>query len=140
MRHRDIRSPVDWARRVNRSWFVRSNLNDHTEAWLDYLLALEDGRLLSSCQIARDLCNLRQPHDDPKPWFYSGIFQLATAEEAKRFLGTHRVTKSMVPAMENDPDVLLWLDRVGLETRELIVRLRMNLARLRGGSPPDALN
>jgi hypothetical protein len=134
MGHREIKSPVDWARRVNRSWLVRSNLNDHTEAWLDYLAELDDGRLLRSCQIARDLCNLRQAHDDPKPWFYSGIFQFATAAEAKDFLEAHRVTKSLVPAMENDPDVLLWLDRVGPETCELLKRLRRDLARVGGNS------
>jgi hypothetical protein len=140
MRHREIRSPIDWAKRVNRSWLVRSNLNDHTEAWLEYLSALEDGRLLKSCQLARDLCDLRQPNDDPKPWFYSGIFQLATAAEAKRFLDTHRVTKAMVPAMANEPEVLLWLDRVGPETRELLVRLRRDLDLVwQGLRSPDAL-
>ena len=137
MGHREIRSPVDWARRVNRSWLVRSNLNDHTEAWLDYLTELDDGRLLRSCQIARELCNLRQVHDDPKPWFYSGIFQLATAAEAKYFLETHRVTKSLVPAMANDPDVVLWLDRVGPETRELLLRLQRDLARVEENSLRD---
>ncbi len=131
MRHREIRSPVDWAQRVNRSWLVRSNLNDHTEAWLNYLASLDDGRLLKSCQIARSMCDYRQHDDDPKPWFYSGVFQLATASEAKRFLDTHRVTKATVPAMADDPEVHLWLDRVGPETRELLARLRLGLARLR---------
>jgi hypothetical protein len=77
------------------------------------------------------MCDHRQDQDDPKPWFYSGIFQLATAAEAKRFLETHRVTKATVPAMAHDPEVQLWLDRVGPETRELLTRLRQGLARLR---------
>ena len=128
MRHREIRSPIDWATRVNRSWLVRSNLNDHTEAWLNYLSALDDGRLLKSCEFARAMCDHRQPNDDPKPWFYSGIFQLATAAEARRFLDTHRVTKATVPTMADDPEVHLWLDRVGPETRELLARLRQGLA------------
>ncbi len=131
MRHREIRSPVDWARRVNRSWLVRSNLNDHTEAWLDYLGGLDDGRLSKSCGIARAMCGYRQHDDDPKPWFYSGIFQLATAAEARRFLDTHRVTKATVPTMADEPEVHLWLDRVGPETRELLARLQQGLARLR---------
>lgn len=129
MRHREISSPIEWATRVNRSWLVRSNLNDHTEAWLHYLADLGDGRLLKSCEIARALCDCRQPYDDPKPWFYTGIFQLATAAEARRFLDTHRVTKAMVPAMADDPDVRLWIERVGPETRELLVRLYQGLAR-----------
>lgn len=130
MRHREIMSAIDWARRVNRSWLVRSNLNDHTEAWLDYLAGVDDGRLLKSCEIARAMCDQRQQDDDPKPWFYSGIFQLATAAEARRFLETHRVTKAMVPSMADDPDVHLWLDRVGPETRDLLARLHQGLARL----------
>ncbi|MGL4399606.1 MAG: hypothetical protein ACRCXD_07035 [Luteolibacter sp.] len=121
---------MDWARRVNRAWLVRSNLNEHTEAWLDHLACLDDGRLLKSCEIARAMCDHRQPEDDPKPWFYSGIFQLATAAEAQRFLATHRVTRATVPAMMDDPEVLLWLDRVGPETRELLARLRQVLASL----------
>lgn len=141
MRHREIMSPIDWARRVNRSWLVRSNLNEHTDAWLDHLAELDDGRLLRSCEIARALCDRRGAEDDPKPWFYAGLFQLATAEEARRFLETHRVTKALVPAMAADPDVLLWLDRVGPETRELISRLRRDLEQLRTlmeGGPAEA--
>jgi hypothetical protein len=131
MKHREIRSPVDWARRVNRAWLVRSNLNEHTEAWLDHLASLDDGRLLKSCEIARAMCDHRRPEEDPKPWFYSGIFQLATAAEAERFLATHRVTRATVPVMMDDPEVLLWLDRVGPETQELLARLRQGLAIVR---------
>lgn len=141
MRHREIMSPIDWARRVNRSWLVRSNLNEHTDAWLDHLAELDDERLLKSCEIARGLCDRRGAEDDPKPWFYAGLFQLATVEEARRFLETHRVTKSLVPAMAEDPDVLLWLDRVGPETRELISRLRRDVEQLRTlmeGGPAEA--
>jgi len=134
MRHREIMSAIHWARRVNRSWLVRSNLNDHTEAWLDYLATLDDGRLLESCELARAMCEQRLPDDDPKPWFYSGIFQLATEAEAKRFLDTHRVTKATVPSMADAPEVHLWLDRVGSETRELLARLHQELARLRRAS------
>lgn len=131
MRHREIKSPVEWARRVNRSWLVRSNLNDHADAWLSYLELLNDGRLLKSCEIARAMCQLRPSDGDPKPWFYVGLFQLATASEAKRFLETHRVTKALVPAMENDPDVLLWLERVGPETVELLQCLKKGLQQFR---------
>ena len=60
MRHREIMSAIDWARRVNRSWLVRSNLNEHADAWLDHLAELDDGRLLKSCEIARTLCDRRQ--------------------------------------------------------------------------------
>jgi hypothetical protein len=133
MKHREIQSPVDWARRVNRSWLVRSNLNEHTEAWLDHLARLDDGRLVESCETARAMCGCRGREDDPKPWFYAGIFQPATAAEARRFLDTHRVTKATVPAMADDPEVLLWLERVGPETRDLLERLREGLASVSRG-------
>lgn len=112
---------------------MRSNLNEHTEAWLDHLAGLDDGRLLKSCEIARSMCDHRRREDDPKPWFYAGIFQLATAAEARRFLDTHRVTKATVPTMVDDPEVLLWFDRVGPETREMLARLREGLASVRLG-------
>jgi hypothetical protein len=133
MSHREIQSPVEWARRVNRAWLVRGNLNERTEAWLDHLASSGDGRLLESCATARAMCGCRQHEEDPKPWFYSGIFSLATAEEARRFLEHHRVTKATVPAMADDPEVLLWLGRVGPETRDLLVRLREGLASVSNG-------
>lgn len=135
MRHREIRSSVEWAKRVNRSWLVRSNLNDHAAAWLQYLAGLDDDRLRKSCEIARAMCDSRQIDDDPKPWFYAGLFQLATAAEARRFLDTHRVTKAMVPSMAGDEDVRLWLDRVGPGTRELLGRLRQCLIQVHQRPP-----
>lgn len=116
--------PIDWVNRVNRSWLVRAGLDAHASAWLEHLESLADGRLLPSCVAARAMCGLRTPLEDPKPWFYAGLFSLATAEEARSFLETHRVTRAVVPSMRDDPAVLLWLDRVGPETRDLVVRLR----------------
>lgn len=117
-------APIDWAKRVNRSWIVRSDLNKHADAWLTHLAAHDDGRLLESCRAARDMCTLRERTDDPKPWFYAGLFHLATVQEARQFLETHRVTKAAIPSMVDDESVRLWLDRVGPETRELLARLR----------------
>ena len=135
MTHHSAMPPIEWARRVNRSWLVRSNLNDHSEAWLDYLAGLNDGRLQRSCEMARSLCNLRGTYDDPKPWFYAGLFCLATAAEAKRFLDVHRVTKAAVPAMEHDEAVNLWRDRIRPETAELLERLKRGIRELMGEVP-----
>ena len=126
----------EWVKRVNRSWIVRDHLADHAEAWIDHLAALDDGRLHPSCEAARAMCGLRERLEDPKPWFYAGLFSLATAEEARRFLAIHNTTMATVPVMEDDADVNLWLDRVGPETRELLGRLRHGLARIRR-PPPD---
>ena len=122
--------PIEWAGRVNQSWIVRGGLNEHAVEWMKYLISQDDGRLLSSCEAARAMCGLRDPLSDPKPWFYAGLFSLATADEARRFLHTHRITKAAIPAMRDDETVLLWLDRVGPETRELIQRLRDGIQRI----------
>ena len=122
---------IDWVKRVNRTWLTKGGLNEHADAWMKHLAACGNGRLKHSCENARAMCSLRNPLDDPKPWFYSGLFSLATAEEAKRFISTHRITKAAIPSMHNDEDVILWLDRVGPETLELIERLRAGIARLK---------
>jgi len=130
MDHHSTLPTLDWVKRVNGSWLVRGGLNENADAWLEYLADMDDGRLLPSCEAARAMCALRDPLDDPKPWFYAGIFSLASAQEARRFLGLHRVTKAVVPTMTDDEEVKLWIERVGPETRELVQRLRESLADL----------
>jgi hypothetical protein len=120
-------SSIDWARRVNRTWIVRHQLADHAEAWLDHLALLDDGRLARSCDAARAMCGLRQPLDDPKPWFYAGLFSLATVEEAQTFLANHPITRACLPAMADDEQLGLWISRIGPETRQLLERLRAGL-------------
>jgi hypothetical protein len=124
---------IDWARRVNRSWIVRGHLNEHAETWLDHLAAKGDGRLESACSTARAMCALRDRLDDPKPWFYAGLFSPATRDEALRFIATHHVTKAAIPAMTDDPEVILWLAHTGPETHDLITRLRHALAHVPAG-------
>lgn len=128
--------PIEWAGRVNQAWFVRGGLKEHALEWMKYLMQEDDGRLLPSCEAARSMCSQRDRLSDPKPWFYAGLFCLATADEARRFLETHRVTKATIPSMREDESVVLWLERVGPETRELIQRLREGIRRVI--SPPCA--
>lgn len=124
-------TPVEWVKRVNRSWIVHNNLNDQAESWVNYLAEPDALRLETSCEIARKMCDLRDPLDDPKPWFYAGLFHLATAAEAQLFLDFHRVTKATVPTMMDDESVRLWIARISAETRELLDRLRMALVQAR---------
>lgn len=131
MKALDDLTPLEWANTVNNRWIVHNNLNNSAQDWIDYLAALHDGRLLKSCEIARAMCSLRDRLDDPKPWFYSGLFHLATAEEARHFLPNHRVTRATIPAMADDEAVLLWLDRINPETLKLLDRLRNALLEIR---------
>lgn len=126
--HHSSLPTLDWVKRVNRSWLVQGHLNDHADAWLDYLASQGDSRLQSACVAARRMCALRRPLEDPKPWFYAGLFSPATPSEVRRFIASHRVTKATVPSMEDDEEVKLWVDRVGPETHELLDRLRHALA------------
>lgn len=124
MKHHPELPPREWARRVNRAWIVHGGLADHAEQWLNHLANLNDGREESACAAAMKMCDLRNPMDDPKPWFYAGLFCLADNGEAKQFLLTHRVTKAVVPSMRGDEEVRLWEERAGEETHALLERLR----------------
>ncbi len=126
----DDLDPIEWAKLVNRTWIVHNNLNNSAQDWMDHLTALADGRLIPSCEIARAMCKVRDPLDDPKPWFYAGLFHLATAEEACRFLPNHRVTRATIPTMADDEAVLLWQDRITPETRVLLDRLRAAIPKI----------
>jgi hypothetical protein len=135
MKHHSQLPTIEWVNRVNSSWIVRGGLNDRAREWLDYLASLDDGRLLPSCQAARAMCGLREPLEDPKPWFYAGLFSLATSEEAARFVQPYRITMAALPSMACDDNIVLWLDRVGDETRDLVLRLRENLRYVGSAAP-----
>lgn len=137
MHHFAHMPPDEWAERVNRSWIVHSHLDDQAEAWMHHLRGLNDGRLEDSCQIARTMCDSRDPLDDPKPWFYSGLFHLATAEEARHFLANHPVTKASVPAMAADESVRCWREHISPATAELLERLRVALIQARESEAHD---
>src|SRR5690349_13116146 len=74
-----------WARKVNSSWIVHSDLDRHAEEYLAHLESSDPLRLELSCENARALVKLRDPFEDPKAWFYAGLFSLATPEELDRF-------------------------------------------------------
>ncbi|MES2474934.1 MAG: hypothetical protein V4640_04070 [Verrucomicrobiota bacterium] len=133
MKSLDALDPVAWAERVNQTWIVHSNLNNCAEDWLRHLAALDDERLVRSCEIARAMCEVRGRLDDPKPWFYAGLFHLATVDEVETFLPNHRVTRATIPCMADDESVHLWLDRITPETRALLDRLRSELAKIERG-------
>jgi hypothetical protein len=84
---------VTWVQRVNSRWIVHRDLNRNAESYLDHLAQTDSSRLVSSCRNAHFMTGWCDPGEDPKPWFYSGLFSLATPEEAARFLGDHWLTR-----------------------------------------------
>ncbi len=128
MKSLELLDPLTWAKTVNDKWIVHHNLNNSADDWMRHLAALDDGRLVPSCEIARAMCAARDRMVDPKPWFYAGLFHLATAAEAHRFLANHALTRATVPPLTNDETVRLWLERNTPETAALLDRLRQTLA------------
>ncbi len=123
-------NPVEWVKRVNRTWIVRNGLAERADEWLVHLERLADGRMETCCEMAQAMSHRRDHSEDPKPWFYAGLFSRATAGEARRFLANHRLTPASVPALWEDEVVKEWITGVRPETRELLERLREELTEL----------
>lgn len=134
------KSPVDyisWARRVNAAWLVHGDLDSDAAAYMDYLAGIDPDRLNRSCKRAWQLVDSLGKLDDPKPWFYGGLFSLATAEEAARFLGDHPFLAAVVPSLAGDPDPPD-LAEAGRETRDKIQMVRAKIAGLCGNCFDDS--
>ena len=104
---------------------MHGGLDRDAENYLRHLEETDPARFERSCRNARRLTDLRKRSEDPKPWFYAGLFSLATPEEAERFAGTHWLTS--VAIAEEDP-------RLTAESAELVEklgRIREALARVR---------
>ena len=119
--------PVDWAKRINSSWIVHQGLREQAAGWIAHLEATDPHRLHDSCLVAQEMCEHRGCDDDPKPWFYSGLFSMATADEARRFLASHKLTSASVPALADDEGVRNWTASLCAETTRLLGRLRAAL-------------
>jgi len=86
-----------WIRRINERWLVRSDLQDHAEAYLDHLAEADPERLQRTCQLVLRMMETAPPDEDPKPRFYGALFCLATAAEKETFLTGHRFTQLALP-------------------------------------------
>lgn len=125
MKHRDTSDPIAWARAINPVWKVRHGLEQVAEAWMDHLQATDPVRLRICCEIAALLARGPGYGADPKPWFYGGLFSLATRDEGQRFLANHRLTSAIIPALAHEPKSERWVAGLSAVTRELIERLRV---------------
>lgn len=115
---------IDWARRVNGQWIVREGFRQTAADYLDALERTDPERLVRSCARARRMLDLRERTEDPKPWFYAGLFSLATPEEAARFLRGRDFTLACLPACDDLDLGSMNLDTVSLETLATIGRIR----------------
>lgn len=127
-----VQTPDDiaWVRKVNARWIVREGFREAAAAYLDALERDDPERLWRSCARARSMLDRRDPLDDPKPWFYAGLFSLATPEEAARYLRDRDFTLACLPALDGFD--LGSIDRaaVSARTRTTIDRIRAALGSL----------
>lgn len=121
---------IAWARRVNGQWIVREGFRQTAADYLDLLEADDPDRLSRSCLRARQMLDLRERTEDPKPWFYAGLFSLTKPEEAERFLRGRDFTLACLPHLEGLDLGSMNLETVSLETLALIARIRTALGTL----------
>ena len=118
-----------WAKRANARWIVHGGLGKNAEAYMAHLERCDPTRLDLSCRNAYLMVWQRDSMEDPKPWFYGGLFSLATAEEAAKFTSEHWLTNLLVgPNQETALSKLT--PEVGDLTLEKIESLRGAMAKL----------
>jgi len=97
------KNPVGTVIRINRRWIVHGGLSDSSAAYIGELSQSDPARLRRSCRLAMDLVHARPAQADPKPWFYAGLFALATPAEARRFLQQHPLTRMVWESLHHAP-------------------------------------
>lgn len=119
---------VAWTRRANARWIVHHDLGRNAESYLGHLAQADQRRLIPSCRNAYQMVWLRDAMEDPKPWFYSGLFSLTTADEAGKFLANHWLTRIVT----GPPEEILATphESVGEITLEKIRRIQEAMAKL----------
>ena len=113
-----------WARRVNGRWMVHHGLKDCADAYLTRIEFLDPERFARSCERARLLVRKCPPGEDPKPWFYAGLFSLATLPEGQQFLSEHWFTAECIPGLAKSLGAEIRPAGVGMETEAKAKRIR----------------
>ena len=119
---------VGWAKRANACWIVHHDLSRNAESYINHLGQGDQRRLIPSCRNAYLMVWLRDSMEDPKPWFYSGLFSLVTASEAEKFLANHWLTKVATTLSQEIPAISQIT--AGENTLEKIRRIRETMAKL----------
>jgi hypothetical protein len=115
---------------VNSRWIAHHGLQQSAADYLEDLEATDPDRLAASCERAKHLVSLSKPGEDPKPWFYAGLFSLATAPEAKRFLADHWFTAECIPSVSATIPKERTPGQISPGTHEKMARIREVLQRL----------
>jgi len=131
----DTTDDIAWARRVNARWIVREGLRASAAAYLDRLDSIDPERLQRSCRRARRLTDRYGTTEDPKPWFYAGLFSLASGDEVKHFLTEHHFTLALLPGHEDAVPGFICSGSVAASTWDKILRIREGVAALAGDEP-----
>jgi hypothetical protein len=117
-----------WVKRANARWITHYSLSLDAEAYMNHLTQVDARRLLASSHNAYLMVWQHDQREDPKPWFYSGLFSLATEDEARKFLAEHWLTRC-VTALSMD-FFMLPFESMNEITLEKIRRLRGAVAKL----------
>lgn len=120
-------SYVPWAERLNGRWIVHHGLEQRAQAYMDHLAEVDPSRLERSCRLAHQLARQAAP-EDPKPWFYAGLFSLATAEEADKFLANHCFTRLAIPSLPAIPSSSPAAAAMGQTAQDKIEKIRRALS------------
>lgn len=121
---------VAWVREVNSRWIVHHGLKDRAEAYMAHLEATDPVRLTAACARAARLVRGCGPIEDPKPWFYAGLFSVSTVGEAERYLAGHWFTAECVPSLAGQSKRCTPPGRIGPETEAKIARVRKAVSEL----------
>ena len=122
--------PVAWARWLNARWIVHAGLDERAEAFMAHLESVDPERLAVACDRAARMLRICGSVEDPKPWFYSGLFSSATLEEAELYLKDHWFTAQCVPALADHSQLRAPLEEVGVDAKAKITRVRKALSEL----------
>jgi len=109
---------------VNSRWIVHHGLKESAHSYLNHLQSTDPERLVNSSERARAMVRACHPGDDPKPWFYAGLFSQVSTEEAARFLDGHWFTASCIPSLPTEFGERMRPREVGSDTDAIMRRIR----------------
>lgn len=94
-------SPVEQARRINRTWIVHGGLDRDADRYLQRLEETRPDILEDVCARAVAAARAASAENrDPKPDFYTALFSRATPAEREEFLQGHLWTRHLTEALE----------------------------------------